>query len=184
MRAQPLAAAHIVGDLLPGTVVPQIGEFGQFMKISLGDGRFGFVDASNVKAASEPPRGSFEPLMTHSPPVLEVTPASLATRADKVKIQGVARDGDQVVDTYMFAGSRKVFYQSNRKGKDSKSMRFEQEVELDPGINVIVVVSRENEDVASAHTLVVRRDGPNGEALATPKRQTFGEDWVFTDSAP
>ncbi len=180
VRSQPLPTGRVVGSLLPGANVKKLGVFGEFTKVSLGDGRFGFVAGSDLQGSSGAEQIRFEPLMTHSPPVLEVTPASLATSANKVKIQGVARDGDQVLDTYMFAGSRKVFYESNRKGKDTKAMTFSSEVELQPGINVIVVVSRENEDVASAYTLVVRKDGPNGEALPTPKKQTFGEDWEFS----
>jgi carboxyl-terminal processing protease len=44
-------------------------------------------------------------------------------------------------------------------------------------MNVITVVARENEDTATRHTMVVRRDGPNGEPLPTPKAETLGEDW-------
>jgi hypothetical protein len=80
----------------------------------------------------------------------------------------------------MFVGSQKVFYQSNRKSSDHRAMPFDQEVSLSPGMNIITVVSRENEAVATSYTMVVRRDGPNGEALPTPKGQSFAEDWAFT----
>lgn len=180
LRGQPLASAGVVGALLPGAQVAKLGSFGEFIKVSLGAGRFGFVEGAAMASATGAESSQFEPTLTHSPPLLVVKPASLSTRSDKVKILGVAKDGDQVLDTYMFAGSQKVFYQSNRKSTDRKSMTFEHEVSLHPGTNVIVVVSRENEDVATAHTLVVRRDGPNGEILPTPQKYTFGEDWVFT----
>ena len=48
----------------------------------------------------------------------------------------------------------------------------------------LAVVARESEDTATAQTLVVRRDGPNGEALTTPKRDSFAADWEFEDDAP
>jgi carboxyl-terminal processing protease len=38
-------------------------------------------------------------------------------------------------------------------------------------------VARENADTTSRVTMVVRRDGPNGEALPTPKADTLEEDW-------
>jgi hypothetical protein len=44
-------------------------------------------------------------------------------------------------------------------------------------VNVITVVARENEDTATRHTMVVRRDGPKGEPLPTPKAEMMGEDW-------
>ena len=46
--------------------------------------------------------------------------------------------------------------------------------------NVITVVARESEDTLSRYTMIVRRDGPNGEALPTPKMELFGEDWQFS----
>jgi carboxyl-terminal processing protease len=182
VRGQPLAAAGVVGALVPGAQVTRLGSFGEFVKVSLGGERFGFVDGAAVEATSGAERILFEPTLTHSPPLIDVRPASLATSAETVKILGVARDGDQVLDTYMFAGSQKVFYRSNRNAADRKSMTFEQEVALHPGTNVIVVVSRENEEVGTSHTMIVRRDGPNGEILSTPKKFTFGEDWDFAQS--
>jgi carboxyl-terminal processing protease len=51
---------------------------------------------------------------------------------------------------------------------------------LNPGVNVINVVARESEDTATRRTIVVRRDGPNGESLPTPKAELLGYDWEFT----
>ena len=48
---------------------------------------------------------------------------------------------------------------------------------LQPGVNVITVVARENEDTVERRTMIVRRDGPKGEAMPTPKAETLGEDW-------
>ena len=98
-----------------------------------------------------------------------------------MRITGQASDGDQVRDAYVFVGARKVFYMSNRKASEPKKLPFAFDAELQPGVNIITVVARENEDVAAAQTLVVRRDGPNGEALPTPKRDNFAADWEFED---
>lgn len=180
VRGQPLAVAGVVGLLGQNSQVKLLGRFGEFAKVALGEGRFGFVEHSGLTPVNQGPEAvRFQPLMTHSPPSLEVEPAALATREPSVMIRGVARDADQVRDTYIFVRSQKVFYRSNRNGSDPKSMNFEHQVELQPGVNVITVVARENEDVATTETLVVRRDGPNGEALPTPKRDVFGENWDF-----
>ena len=88
-------------------------------------------------------------------------------------------DADRVADVYVFVGSQKVFYQSNRKSSDPTKLSFAFDTNLQPGINVVTVVARENEDTASRHTMVVRRDGPSGEALPTPKGDEFGADWEF-----
>ena len=36
---------------------------------------------------------------------------------------------------------------------------------------VITVVARENNDTVGRRTLIIRRDGPNGEILQTPKTE-------------
>jgi carboxyl-terminal processing protease len=54
-------------------------------------------------------------------------------------------------------------------------MPFEAAVPLRPGVNVITVVARENPDTVGRKTLIVRKDGPNGEILQTPKTEEDGE---------
>jgi carboxyl-terminal processing protease len=184
VRAQPLPSASIVGSVAAPSVFKVLGKFGGFLKVVLAEeGRFGFIEVAGVERL---PSGAAAPklqvVMSHSPPLLEVESATLATRDGKVRIKGTVTDLDQVRDMYVFVGSRKVYYQSNRNGSNKTRLAFDQELPLTPGVNVITVVARENEDVGSSHTLVVRRDGPNGEALPTPKRELFGADWSFSEA--
>ena len=53
-------------------------------------------------------------------------------------------------------------------GADPKKMAMETDVSLRPGVNVISVFARESPDTISRKTIIVRRDGPNGELLPTP----------------
>lgn len=179
VRGQPAAAARVVGELAKGSVTERLGTFGDFTKVKLEGDRFGFVENRLLKDGGGPQKVAFTALLSRSPPMLEVKPAALATRGNKVMIEGVATDGDRVLDTYVFVGSHKVFYQSNRKGADPKRLEFKYEATLQPGMNVVTVVARESEDTATRYTMVVRRDGANGEALPTPKSELFGEDWEF-----
>jgi carboxyl-terminal processing protease len=181
VRIQPLASAPVFGTLKAGSKLGRTGMFKSFSRVTLGEGRIGYIDNDALGETSEAEAINFEPALTRSPPLLEVSPASLATRSASVKISGVASDGDQVRDAYVFVGARKVFYMSNRKATEQKKLPFAFDAELQPGVNIITVVARENEDVATAQTLVVRRDGPNGEALPTPKRDNFAADWEFED---
>jgi carboxyl-terminal processing protease len=97
-----------------------------------------------------------------------VAPADIATRETKLKIGANASDGIRLLDSYVFVGSRKVFYKSNASSSDSKKMAMETDVALRPGVNVITVFARESPDTVSRKTIVVRRDGPAGELLPTP----------------
>jgi carboxyl-terminal processing protease len=180
LRPQPVAGAGVFGVLEPGAIVQQVGVFGEFSKVVLDNQRFAFVENDALKAG----KGSalkFVPFLTHSPPTLEVASPSLSTRDATIEISGLAKDADQILDVYMFVGAHKVFYQSNRNGADVKQLAFKHVLQLQPGINIINVVARESEEVATAQTLVVRRDGPNGEALSSPKGAVFGADWSFSD---
>jgi carboxyl-terminal processing protease len=64
-----------------------------------------------------------------------------------------------------------VFYRSNRNGQDPKKMGFEAQLPLRPGVNTVTVVARENPDTLGRKTFIVRRDGPGGELLITPKTE-------------
>jgi carboxyl-terminal processing protease len=181
VRAQPSAQAPIIYEVEKGSVLDALASSGAFTKVSLGDDRFGFMEARVLHdGATGPVKVTSKPHLLHSPPMLEVNPTKLATRDDKVRIEGQATDSDHVLDAYIFVGPRKVFYQSNRKSADPTKLKFSLDAQLQPGVNVITVVARESEDTATRYTLVVRRDGPNGEPLPTPKSETLGEDWSIS----
>jgi carboxyl-terminal processing protease len=84
-------------------------------------------------------------------------------------VHGSANDDATLLDAYIFVGSRKVFYRSNRNGADVRHMAFDADLPLRPGVNVVTIVARENPDTTSHRTFIVRRDGPAGELLQTPK---------------
>ena len=45
---------------------------------------------------------------------------------------------------------------------------------------MITVVARESDDSATRTTMIVRRDGPNGEPLPSPKGESAAEDWSIS----
>ncbi len=178
---EPSVRALLVGHLSEGAVVEALGEHGRFVQVRLEPGRFGFVQSEHLSDSQKKPakKVSFQPALSHSPPLLEVSAAALATREASIRIEGTARDGSGgVEDAFAFVGSRKVFYAPNKSGADSE-MKFSFDAPLKPGMNVITVIARQNEDTATQKTIVVRRDGPNGEALPTTKTELLGGDWEF-----
>ncbi len=166
----PDSTARVVGRLAPGTAAQVQASAGDFVKLNLGESRFAFARRSEVEdggtAAAVVP---FEEVMAHMPPSIEVEPPVLATRDPFIKVTGFATDTARLMDGYVFAGGRKVFYRSNKNGADPKKMTFDAQVPLRPGVNVITVIARENPDTVGRKVFVVRRDGPSGEYQATPK---------------
>ncbi len=168
----PEAGARVFGRLPPGTAATVIGTVPDYVKVSLGAGRFGYARTRDLDAGgSAGATVAFEDSMAHAPPAIELTAPALATRDGHTMVKGIASDGERLLDAYIFVGARKVFYRSNRNGADPKKMAFEADLPLRPGVNIVSVVSRENPDTSSRKTFIVRRDGPNGELLATPKTE-------------
>lgn len=183
LLSEPEPQTRAFGKLAAGTAVQIVGLAGSFDKIDLGGGRFAFVADSEVSSGGSAPQGvvAFEDVYSHAPPTLEVKSAAIATREDRVKITGIAADGEKLLDTYIFVGSRKLFYKSNRDGVDPKKASVEFDAPLRPGVNLITVVARETPDTTTRRTLVVRKDGPDGALLKSPKSDDPIDDFASSD---
>jgi carboxyl-terminal processing protease len=158
------------GKLARGTAVTRLARHGDYTKIALGGERFAFVRSDTlVDGGSPPAKLEFETLYTHAPPLLDVKTSALATREPRATIEVEGYDAERLLDMYVFVGSRKLYYQSNRDGADPHRASFTFDAPLQPGVNLITVVARESPDTTTRRVVVVRRDGPGGEILKTPK---------------
>jgi len=176
------AGSRTFGRLAAGTAVTVQATSADMTKVSLGEGRFGFVKTAELEPGGAPAaQVAFEEVMRRFPPSIEVQPVTLATRDPSVTVKATAIDSDRLLDAYVFAGNRKIFYRSNRNGADPKRMPFEAAIPLRPGVNVITVVARENPDTVGRKTIIVRKDGPNGEILQTPKTEEDAEAGAADD---
>jgi carboxyl-terminal processing protease len=168
----PDATGRVFGRLPAGTAVQELGTVDGYAKVSLGtpDGRFAFLRISDADPGGAPASPvAFDDTMGHAPPALDLSQVVLSTRDGDAHITGTASDDERLLDTFIVVGSRKVFYQSNRNGTDPRHMGFAADLPLRPGVNYVSVVARQNPDTTTRRTFVVRRDGPNGEGLPTPK---------------
>jgi carboxyl-terminal processing protease len=179
---EPDASGRVFARLPSGAAAAVLGNARGFVKLSLGSGRFAFARASDLEqagAAPSPP--TIEDAIAHAPPALEIPQPQLATRDARTVVRGAASDDTRLLDAYIFVGARKVFYRSNRNGADPRRMTFEADLPLRPGVNVVTVVARENPDTQTRRTFIVRRDGVNGELLATPKTDDELSETVSSD---
>jgi carboxyl-terminal processing protease len=171
------ASRGAFGQVSKDTALPVIGKRGEFLKVKIDGGRWAFVKTDGVTdggSNGDPP--AFTTVYGHAPPKLNVTAESMATTSDTVKVDVTAEDDERLLDMYMFVGSRKLHYQSNRNGADKRKASFSYDVPLQPGVNVIYVVARENPDTTTRRTIIVRRDAPDGSIMKTPKHQ---EDFLL-----
>jgi carboxyl-terminal processing protease len=168
LQGEPVPSARPFGRLPKDAAVRTIGRVADYYKLDLGENRFAFAPAKDVTQAAVATSGlGFEPIYSHAPPMIDVAPAALFTRDTHVNVSATLSDVTKLLDSYIFVGSRKVFYRANQSG-DPNKLKVEADVSLRPGVNIISVFARESPDTVSRKTFVVRRDGPGGELLATP----------------
>ena len=167
--------ASIVGSATKGASYTAIGTFGPYTKVKLSQGgtKVGFIPSSTLTAGGSG-SSAFVPYWNSTPPTIALTAKSLETTAETYKLQGTVSDESHVEDVYIFVANqgakidnRKVFYRSNRGGKDGKAMDFATDLPLWPGSNMVTIVARENSDVRSVKTLYLYRDPPR-TAQSTP----------------
>jgi carboxyl-terminal processing protease len=159
-----------------------LGKVGDVVKIDLGGGRFAFVPAHDVSPGGSPAAVPFDDIYVHAPPALEVHASATATRDDKVKIVASASDPERILDVFVFVGSRKLYYRSNRDAVDPKTATVQFDAPLRPGVNLITVVARETPDTTTRRVLVVRKDAPDGSVLKTPRTDDPMSDGVEGES--
>ncbi len=169
---EPDSSGRVFARLPPGGAASVLGTANGYVKLSLGNGRFAFVRGNELAPGGAPAaQAVLEDAMEHAPPAIEIPQPQLATRDPHTLVHGLASDDARLLDAYIFVGSRKVFYRSNRNGTDVRKMTFDADLPLRPGVNVVTIVARENPDTTTRRTFIVRRDGNAGELLQTPKTE-------------
>jgi carboxyl-terminal processing protease len=175
IRSGASEETSVVGNAPKGASYGSLGTFGPFTKVKLnaGGSKIGFIPTSAVMPGGSG-QGSFSPAWNSTPPVIIVNHKGLETTAETYKLNGQITDEQHVEDVYIFVSnqtakieSRKVFYRSNRSGKDGKAMQFAADLPLWPGTNMVTVVARANAQVRSVKTMFIYRDPPR-TAQQTP----------------
>ena len=167
----PDASARTFARLPPGVAVTaQATTASGFTKVAIDTGRFAFARTAELdQGGTAGGPVALEDVFSHQPPQIDIAAVALTTKDTHMVLKGSATDTDRLLDGYIFVGSRKVFYRSNRNGQDAKKMPFEADLPLRPGVNIVTVIARENPDTLGRKMFIIRRDGAQGELLATPK---------------
>jgi carboxyl-terminal processing protease len=163
----------VVGTAPKGASYGVLGAYGPWTKVRLGATKVGFVATSAIGSGGTG-GGAFAPYWESTPPMISLATKSLETAGESYKLAGTAADETHVEDVYVYVSnqsakidSKKVFYQSNRGGKNGRQLDFAADVPLWPGSNMITVVARQNSEVRSLKTMFVYREPPR-TAQASP----------------
>jgi carboxyl-terminal processing protease len=168
IRAGASDDSSVVGYTVKGTSFPAIASYGAWVKVKLDAAgtKVGFLPASATSAGgSGQPR--YTQLWNSTPPMIALNAQALETSTDTYHLSGTISDEQHVEDMYVVVSnqsakieSRKVFYRSNRGGKDGKQLEFATDVPLWPGSNMVTVVARASTEVRSMKTMFVYRESP------------------------
>lgn len=157
-----------VGSANKGASFAALGTFGPWTKVKLnaGGSHVGFIPSSALSSGGSG-SGSYAPSWNSTPPAIALATKALETSAETYKLSGAVTGETHVEDVYIYVSnsrakidSRKVFYRSNRGGKDPRTMDFATELPLWPGSNMVTVVARSNSEVKTIKTMYVYRDPP------------------------
>jgi carboxyl-terminal processing protease len=158
----------VVGYTMKGASFPAIASYGAWVKVKLDAAgtRVGFLPSAAAQAGgSGQPR--YTQLWNSTPPMIALAAQGLQTNADTYHLSGSVSGEQHVEDMYVFVSnqsakieSRKVFYRSNRGGKDGKQLEFATDLPLWPGSNMVTVVARASAEVRSVKTMFVYRESP------------------------
>jgi carboxyl-terminal processing protease len=167
---RPQAGAKVIAEVQGGPMLLAVqAKLGDFTRVDLGQNRPGWLNDRDLRGGSGK-GGHLVDVLARMPPRLEVDYGStLVTREPLLRLKGRAVDDSIVRDLYIFVGSHKVFYKSNRSAAEPRKVSFDTTIPLRPGINYVTVVAREDNEVMSRETFIVRRDAPDGALMETPK---------------
>ena len=156
----------VIGSAPRGATYSSIATFGTWTKVKLTGARVGFIPTSSLASGGGGSAGYLQ-AWNSTPPMITLDAKSLETSAETYKLTGKAIDDSHVEDVYIFVSnqpakidSKKVFYRSNRGGKDGKSLDFTADLPLWPGSNMVTVVARSSSEVRTVKTMYVYRDPP------------------------
>lgn len=162
VREAPSADAREVAALLPAAAVEVVAESGEYVRVRIGEGRFGWVRRSELNTTEGPVSEAPVDLAINSPPELVVADLSAVVRQPTIAIHGSASDEARVRDVYVFVGEDKVFFKPNTDRQNPGHLEFEAEIPLEMGLNYITVVAEETADLDTRLVFAVRRDRLDG----------------------
>jgi carboxyl-terminal processing protease len=151
-----------------GASFPVLASYGAWTKVKLDAAgtKVGFLPSSAAQAGGAGvPR--FTQIWNSTPPMIALGTQGLETTGDTYRLSGNVSDEQHVEDMYVFVSnqnakieSRKVFYRSNRGGKDGKQLEFATDLPLWQGSNMVTVIARASTEVRSVKTMFVYRESP------------------------
>jgi carboxyl-terminal processing protease len=160
--------AQVLAKAQGGTKFDAVGEVNGFTRVKIGN-LFGYVDSKGVAMSkgkvvlgvNGEPQG-LSMVFGRDPPRITFTGGPVTTvEGDTYTVEARIEDDGAVKDAYLFVGDQKVHYEIIKHGAQQGQARgttnavLRHDVKLKPGVNVITLFAREDDEFAQRETLTV-----------------------------
>ncbi len=155
-------AAPVLARAEGGTRFDAVAEVNGFVRVKLGS-LYGYVAQTGVgpskgKAlvgADGQPQG-LSWVYGRDPPHITFAGGALAeVEGDVFTVEARVEDDGPVKDGYIFVGDQKVYFEAFKASRGPTNLTLKREVKLKPGVNVITVVAREDDEFAQREVMTV-----------------------------
>jgi len=174
VRSAPREDAPLLAVVPAGGVLEAAGRVEKWVKVKWASGRFGFAPAGAFESTQEKPSLDeirFAPGRIPPEIVFDTDggKGGIASMGERYSLSGKV-SGPDLRDVYVFVNDQKVFF---GKSKDGESLEFSAEFPLKEGINHVVVVARDGQELTSRRMIsVLRRNPEMARRLPVPAAPT------------
>lgn len=169
--------AGVIARANAGAKLTSLGSVGPYTRVQVGNSLFGFVPTADVAPSSGAPsvQPSGQPkglslVYGRDPPRITfpqvATTGIITTDGDTFNLQVNIDDDGAILDTYIFSNENKVYFESLKTtGATKKALQVP--LKLEPGINVVTAIAREDDDFAQNESVIIF--SKKGDPLAKKK---------------
>ncbi len=162
LRATADDKGVVVAYLPAGLPVTLQASLGNFVRVRVSDNLSGFVHKNHTKIIPVIAGGLLKKTATQPTIVYRRTPPKInfaqgrakpLVAKDSYKLS-ISIDSESAVrDVFLFVNEQKVYYKLFEAGQNQ--LNFDREIKLKPGVNIVTVVAREDDDYAQRESLTI-----------------------------
>ena len=150
-----------LGTIRAGGRVKANLKTGEFTRVTLSKGSYGFLSTSGLKSAKKlRKKNPFQKAAGQEPPRIGMSLPKLITENNSVELEVKLSDKDSLRDVYIFVNDQKVFFSKlsdTVRGKDGETVVLRPKIPLEEGTNEIGLIVRESDTLMTRRSFAVYR---------------------------
>lgn len=176
--ALPFSASLVTARASKGLILSSPNPYGEFLRVQLPRDAFGWIRKESVgpptALRSKAEKGEVEWAFLQAPGIKTDLEEKVFTPVESqfLNFGGEISDNDSVKDLFVFVNQKKVFYQNFQDAASEKrNQKFVATIPLDPGMNRIITIARDQNDLMQRKTVILQRLGAEEAELPSPETE-------------